>query len=384
MPTIMKLWDHLKWLPADWLAALSTGAVAAAAFMLLGNTPLVRALGLALAVAGVALALQPFGRLLAAAGSLALAFSPAFWSQTGGSSQPTLDLILLGLTAAAAAAGLVAVAARRPAAGFWAGLILFVAFFWAVVGTPRSLRLTTLLTAWLLYLLTDALLIANPRPDDAAQPPLSRRHVIGLLVVFALGVFNDPLFVLLGPALALGLALCRLRLPTSYWLALALLIGIGVYGITVQYLISGWWGFSSRQAIELGIRVPYVIADGWREAARWLYLFALVAGQFTPIGVVLGVVGLARLARWYPPLGVVTMVAYAAYILFGLVYFGRDSAVLLLPLLMIQVIWMTYAVYAFGQWLQRSFRSTALIRWVAPSAFCLLPLALLLRITGVG
>ncbi len=370
------------WLPADWSAAAATAA--AVAFSLLGHTPVVRALGLALAVAGVALAIQRFGRLLAAAGGLALAFSPAFWSQTGGSSQPALDLILLGLIAAAAVAVLVAAIARRPAPGLWAGLILFSAFFWLLVGTPRSLRLTTLLASWLLFLLTDALLVANPRPGDDGSPKLQPHHVPGLLLLFGLGVFNDPLFVLFGPALALGLALCRVRLPAGYWLALGLLIGIGIYGITTQYLISGWWNYSARQADELGIRVPYVLADGWREATRWLNLFALVAGQFTPVGVILGIVGLARLARWYPPLGVVTMVAYAAYTIFGLVYFGQDSAVLLLPLLMIQVIWMTYAVYAVSQWLQHSFRATTLSRWLAPAAFCLLPLALLLRITGVA
>ena len=80
----------------------------------------------------------------------------------------------------------------------------------------------------------------------------------------------------------------------------------------------------------------------------------LIIGQFTAVGLALGVLGLARLARWYPPVGVVTMIAFATYAAFGLIYFGADSPVLLLPLLMIQLLWMTYAVYTFGQWLQKS------------------------------
>jgi hypothetical protein len=79
------------------------------------------------------------------------------------------------------------------------------------------------------------------------------------------------------------------------------------------------------------------------------------------------------------------MVAYATYALFGLVYFGRDSAVLLLPLLMIQILWMTYAVYALGQWLQQTLHpANPVARWLAPAVFVLLPIALLIRIIGFG
>jgi ABC-type uncharacterized transport system permease subunit len=66
------------------------------------------------------------------------------------------------------------------------------------------------------------------------------------------------------------------------------------------------------------------------------------------------------------------------------VYFGEDSAVLLLPLLMIQVFWMTYAVYTFSQWLEKSLGwGGRLAVWFAPAAFTLLPLGMLGRIVGV-
>jgi hypothetical protein len=74
--------------------------------------------------------------------------------------------------------------------------------------------------------------------------------------------------------------------------------------------------------------------------------------------------------------------AAGVMLVFGLIYFGGDSSVLLLPLLMIQLLWMTYAIYTFGAWLQKTARP-ARLRWVAAAAFTLLPLVMLLRIFGV-
>ena len=268
--------------------------------------------------------------------------------------------------------------------GFAAGLVIFSVLFWSQLATLGSLRLTTLMTAWLLFLVIDALLITNPRPDGPSPGKLGIRHKMGFLLLLAIGVINDPLFTLLAPAVILCLVLSQTPLPGWYCALLAVVIAVGVRGIAVDYLDSGWWLYPAAQAEALGIRVPYVMADGWREASRWLYLFDLVINQFTIVGVALGIVGLARMARWYPPIGAVTMIAYASYVLFGLVYFGKDSAILLLPLLMIQVLWMTYAVYTIGQWLQQSLKPThQVVRWLAPAVFTLLPLLLLFRITGL-
>ena len=99
-----------------------------------------------------------------------------------------------------------------------------------------------------------------------------------------------------------------------------------------------------------------MIGSVWREPQRWIRLIDLIIGQFTAVGLALGVLGLARLSRWHPPVGVVTMIAFGTYATFGLIYYGADSPVLMLPLLMIQLLWMTYAVYTFGQWLQKSAR----------------------------
>lgn len=364
-----------------WLPALVAGATAWLAFMLIGQTPLVRASGLALVIVALGLTLRPFSAVLAVIGALALAFSPAFWSQTGGSEflNPVSVLAALGMAVVITLIGLFST--RR---FFWAaavGAALFAALFLLVVGTPRSLRLTTLVTAWMLYLLIDGLLLSNPRPDSPPIGRLGAHHTYGLLLLFVIGVLNDPLVVLFVPALLLGLFLTSKRMPVLYWAALLAVAVYGIVDLIGAYGSDFWWDYSSEQALALGLTVPYLLGDGWRNPARWVDMVQLVEGQFTFAGVALGVFGLARLSRWYASVGVVTMVAFAAYGAFGLVYFGGDAAVLLLPMLMIQVVWMTYAVYGISQWL-RKFRGAppAVRRWLAPAAYILLPALLLLRI----
>ncbi len=368
----------------DWLPALISGAVALILFILLGHTPIVRAMGFAAAISGVTLTLRRFGAVLAVTGGLALALSPAFWSQTGGADSAKLTLTALALGGAVIIVLIALIALRKlPELGFGIGIAVFIVLFSVLVGTPRSLRVTTFLSAWLLYLTIDALLTANPRPDGPPPAPLRFFHTWGILLLLALGIYNDPLFVLLAPAVILALIVSKPSLPRWYWLIMGIIVILGVRGLVHVYLDSGWWLFPAEQAETLKIHVPYVMADGWREASRWLYLINLVIGQFTPVGLLLGVLGLARLARWYPSIGTVTMIAYAGYAIFGLVYFGVDSTVLLLPLLMIQMIWMTYAVHSFGQWMQKSSKTDGIVRWLAPAAFTLLPIGMLFRIAGI-
>lgn len=365
-----------------WLPGLGAGGIAWLAFMLIGHTPVIRASGLALVIIGMAFLLRPMGAALAIIGALALAFSPSFWIQTGGAESLNGWAVAAGLAGAVGLAIAVFWLSKRPMIGASVGLLLFAGLFLLVIGQPRSLRLTTLTTAWTLALLFDGLLLSNPRPDSPPTGQLGPQHTYGLLLLLAIGVFNDPLFVLLAPAIVLALFLSNKALPVWYWALLVVIIGVGIRGMILLYANTDWWGYDAELAEMQGLQVPYLIAGGWREPSRWLKLMDIVIGQFSVVGLALGVLGLARLARWYPPIGVVTMIAYGTFALFGLVYFGGDSSVLLLPLLMIQVLWMTYAVYTFSQWLQKSLHSDGMIRWAAPAAFTLLPLAMLLKIVG--
>jgi hypothetical protein len=282
---------------------------------------------------------------------------------------------------------------RRAEAGLIVGVVVFAGLFLAAVGQPRSLRFTTLTTAWLLYLLLDAMFRRFPRPDAPPMGEIGLLHLIGMPTLLFAGVLNDPLFALNAPPVLFGLFLTGKRLPWWYWALLLAVTAFGLSGIWHTYGDSGWWLFSSELAKANNLQVPFLIADGWRNPVRWFDLFTLVGNQFTIAGLLLGVIGLARLSRWYPPVGVVTIAAYTPYALFGLVYFGADASVLLLPLLMIQIVWMTYAMTALGQWLGKlelhlpqtaRARAHALVRWAVPALFSLLPLVLLARIAGLA
>ena len=361
-----------------WLPAIATGTVAWFAFLSIGGTPLIRASGLALTIVGITLSLRRMGAALAIIGGMTLAFSPAFWSQTGGA-QSLLPATTVLATMLAGAFSLVLIRiSKRPYITLGFGLLVFAVIFWSQIGTPRSLRLTGLLTAWLLVILIEALLASNPRPDGPPPQSIRPQQYIAILIVLFVGVINDPLIVLLVPAIAIGLWLSNTALARWYWIALLLVTIIGVRGIAVTYVDSSWWSASSVDTHNAGIHTRYLVADGWREGVRWIDLIKLIIKQTTIIGAVLSVLGLTRMTRWYPVLGTVLMIAYACYALFGLVYFGLDREVLLMPLFIIQVIWLTYAVFTGGQWLLKSDNQrVSRIRWFAFGAYLLLPLYLL-------
>ncbi|MDX1994945.1 MAG: hypothetical protein SF029_21360 [bacterium] len=366
------------------LPALVASLLAWTAFIGVGQTPLLRATGLALAVMGMTMALRRMGAALAITGGLALAFSPTFWSQTGGGASIGPATTVVALVAAVIAAGAFVYIRRHPYIALGIGVVVFAVIFWSQIGTPRSLRLTGLLTTWTLFLLVDALLKSNPRPEEAPPVPIEAQHSLGLLILLFVGVLNDPLFVLLAPAVIIGLWLSWTPLPTWFWVALAVVVVIGIRGVLVTYIDPTWWRFSADEALRQNLQFPYITADGWRSGARWVDLLELIMRQFTPIGAVLSIFGLARLARWYPVLGVVSMIAYGSYTLFGLVYFGADREILLLPMSIIQVIWLTYAVYSFSHWLQKTLDSSEYrARALASGVYVLLPLYLFLFVSGI-
>lgn len=324
-----------------WSPAILTGAIVWLILLSVGNTPIVRASGLGLAIVGVTATMRRMGAIASIGGGLTLAFCPIFWSQTGGGeNEPATIIIAIGV--AVVAMLFIAFISKRPYIGIGLGITAFVAIFWSQIGTPQSLRLTGFVTAWLLYLLVDMILLTNPRPD--AKPPQAPHpyHTIGILFLFFIGTLNDPLLTVFAPAILLSLFLSYADLSRWYWLAVFISIGFGIVLLINTYLLQD---------------MPVVNLLGWRDAVRWIDLGQLIISQLTIFGVLLSVIGLARLSRWYPPLGTVTIIAYAAYALLGLVFEGNFRDVLLLPMLIIQVIWLTYAINALGQWVNKTLKS---------------------------
>lgn len=358
-----------------WLPCLVSGAVAALLLIALGDTPLVRALGLGLVIVGMALALRRMGAALAFIGSLTLCLSPAFWTQTGGG-QGEPATIVLAIGAGGLAVLLALLLSQRPYVALGLGIAVFAALFFSQVGTPRSLRLTGFVASWLLYLMIDMLLLTNPHPEDTAPPILLDKppaegtslvrpyHTYGILLLFGVGVINDPLLALLAPAIGVALVLTRARLPLWYWLVLGAITVLGVRGIVVDY----FWA-----------QHEFLLLDRWRDASRWLIQLEVMEAQFGWAGMALAVLGLTRLARWYPPLGGVTLLAYSAYTFFGLIYIGPRKEALLLPLFIIQVLWMTYAVFTLAEWAKRALPDRR--RWIelaAQASYAMMPVLLLL------
>lgn len=360
-----------------WIPPLFCGASAWLCFLLLGATPVIRATGLALVIIGMGLALRRMGAVLSVVGGMTLALSQAFWQQTGGADgDPATIVIALAAASVTIVVGLLVVR-RRPYIALGLGIVIFAALFWSQIGTPRSIRLTGFVIGWLTFLLVDMLLLTNPRPDQAPLILLDNSHLkatqteprpyhtLGILLLYGVGVLNDPLLVLLTPALVLSLLLTHSRLPVWYWLAIGMIIGIGLRGIALDYL---------------EIQQARLALASWRDAREWIDLGTLIINQFSIVGVVLGALGAARLARWYPPLGLVTLLAYAAYGYFGLVYNGPDRDFLLLPLYILQVLWMTYAVLALSEWIARLTPQRPYVgRYLVIATYAILPASMLLQ-----
>jgi hypothetical protein len=363
-----------------WLPPLIVGCIAWAVFLIIGETPLIRATGLALTISGIALALRRMGAILAIIGSLTLAFSPAFWSQTGGAQSLSPKIIVLAILIAILLGLGIIQFLKRPYVALGISLLSFAAIYWTQIDAPRSLRFTGLLTAWLLYLLVETIRVSNPRPDETSDTPVSPQQITGILILLLIGVINDPLFVLLVPAVGMGLWLSHIAPGWQYWAGLIFVTFVGLAGISSTYISAEYWRTSALMAHDNNLVGTFIVADGWREGIRWTNMIGLVIDQVTVLGAILSVFGLARMTRWYPKLGIVLMIAYAGYFIFGLMYFGNNREILLIPLFTIQIIWLTYAIDTFGQWLMNSPTPRNIqLRWLISALYIVLPVYLLLN-----
>jgi hypothetical protein len=384
----LSLTEHQWRLVKLWLPALVAGLVAWSAFVLIGSTSLLRSVGLALAIVGTALSLRWLGSVLAVTGALVLAFSPAFWGQTGGGANLPATIVL-ALSAAALIGTLAVSLSNRPYVAVAIALSVFAVIFATQIGVARSLRFTVLAGAWLIFLLTRAILITNPRPDGPPPALLNAQFRAGILLILTLGVINDPLFTLFVPAVVVALTQTKTHIRAWYWAIIVVVTVIGVYGIFREYYDPSYWSLTAETALRRASRrdIPYLIYAGWRDPERWLDLFRFIAAQFSVVGLALGVFGLARLSRWYPVLGNTSLLAFSAFFLFGLAYYGDDRSILLLPMLIIQVIWITYGVYTLSEWLDRSLSRLPasrrkIVRKTAQAVYLMLPALLLWNITG--
>ena len=182
----------------QWSPAVIASTTAWLLMLFVAETPVARASGLSLAILGVTAGMRQMGFVASIGGGLTLALCPLFWSQTGGGqTQPAT--IVFAACAAALAMLLATRLLKRSDLGIGLGIIFFLFIFWNQIGTVQSLRLTGLVTAWLLYLTVDMILLTNPRPGIKPARNPKPWHTLGMLFLFTIGAINDPLVTLLAP-----------------------------------------------------------------------------------------------------------------------------------------------------------------------------------------
>ncbi|MCZ7544398.1 MAG: DUF2723 domain-containing protein [Anaerolineae bacterium] len=291
------------------------------------------------------------------------------------------------IPAALACAGLTLVLGRLvgPLLAALAGLALaFSATFWSQAVEAEVYALNALFVVIVLGVLMDALYVTAPR--FGGKGAMRVRHVWALSLAFGLGLTNHLTLVLLVPAALATLGICRPRLTARQWGAAAALFGAGL--LVYLYLPLRWPALHDGATLPLGDFIAWVtgqrfggavMLEYWSQPDRWLTIGRLVVDQFGMIGLILGVIGLARLARWFPEMGVVTLLAYGAYFAYALVYIVPDIAVFLIPMHVIHAMWMAYAVHAAGEWASKLFHGRTGRRLFAPvvTLAALMPLALL-------
>lgn len=366
-----------------WIPPLLSGMIALLLFTLLGHAPLLRAGAMSIAVIGVTASLRALGQLVCIVGGLTFALSPASWAQASGNL--SIDSLSVGyvLVFAFGVAIIIFLFISNRALYYAAiiGVTLTVVLVVILNESVRSTRISNLLGAWLIYMLMIALRKTNPRPEDPPAKEISQRHQYAVLVLYLLGVFNDPLFSLYAPALLIGLWLSRIHLPFWQWVVYGVMT---FYGGVLFYrvYISNEWSFHLAQLLLDGsIAPPYLILSGWRNTDRWIMLMREVANQYTVVGAIISLFGIARFSRWHPPLSTMLLFGYGSFFVFGLMYFGPNETTYMIPLLGIQIIWLTYGVHSIGQWILRYTQQTnSTIPRFLTALFLILPIVQLGRI----
>ncbi len=284
---------------------------------------------------------------------------------------------------AALAVIIVAVTVSRLRMGRLLGVLVALAFafspdFWKAATRAGYATVTAALVAAILAMSLDALYTTDPierSPTGDAEPVKTPRRmpvemVWGMAFIFGLGISHSPTVLPIAPALILAVALSRPRMKLTQWVITAVVFGMGLLPMVA---VSGA-GVSVRD-VEFGQFFGDLLRpDAWRDTDRWLALGDVVLRQYGVAGAVLAVIGMARLARWYPRIGPVTLLAYCAYGLYGLGG-GADVADSLIPMHIVQAIWVAYAVHAIGQWLAKYLPPARGIGYVlVHTAFALLPI----------
>ena len=171
-----------------------------------------------------------------------------------------------------------------------------------------------------------------------------------LLPAFALAILNSQFairssqFAIRNSQFAIRMARPRLPIRTTL-IALGLfLLGLGLW----LYIPLRWPALHDGAPMTLREFVDWItgarfggalVLSAWSDPTRWAIVSRFLLEAFGPVGAALAVAGAIGLAFRYRQAALITIVTFAAYVFYGLVYFVPDVSVFLIPAYLIMAIW---------------------------------------------
>ncbi len=218
------------------------------------------------------------------------------------------------------------------------------------------------------------LLVGSPPPPSPSGRGAGGEgggEVYALSLALGLGLSHHLTTILLLPALVLAILIARPRLSIRTTLTT---LGLFLLGLAAWLYIPLRWpalhGGAPMTPAEFvewitGARFGgALILSAWSDPTRWDIVTRFLLEAFGPAGAALAAAGLIGLAlrRWRAAL--LTLVVFAAYVFYGLVYFVPDVSVFLIPAYLVMAIWIGAGAAFLVDWLNAAmWRMWRAARW---------------------
>ena len=240
--------------------------------------------------------------------------------------------------------------------------------FWSQAIVAEVYALNALFVAIILTLLVSLNVAGSIGSIDASPLQPSQDRLIYLLFfVFGLALTHHLTTVILMPAIALALILLRPGLRLKNWL---IAVGCLLLGLTPWlYIPLRWPALHNGASMALGDWLGWIFGQRfggalnlalWNNPTRWGIVGRITLEQCGPVGLALAAIGLLVLLRRRWRMALTTLVVFAGYIFYGLVYNVPDADVFIIPAFMILAIWLGMAIACVSQvatrWLEQEAR----------------------------
>ena len=220
--------------------------------------------------------------------------------------------------------------------------------FWSQAIVIEVYGLNALLVAVVLWLLVS--LLRNP------EARVQKWLIYALALTLGLGLSHHLDSAILFVPAALTLFFMRPKLSWKSWL---IAVGCFVIGLTPWLLIYFRWpALHAGQWMTIGEWIGWVTGQRfggalnlglWSDPTRWSIMLRLTLEQFGWAGTAIAVIGLIVLVVRARRVAAITLLTFAGYFFFGLVYNVPDVSVFVIPLFLVIAIWIGVALSAIVQ-----------------------------------